>query len=48
MSEGDFLAYQRAVQRGAFPSTRDHETIIAHAAARRHDLDPSRHDEFRR
>jgi RND family efflux transporter MFP subunit len=29
MSEGDFLAYQRAVQRGAVPSTRDHETIIA-------------------
>ena len=29
MSEGDFLAYQRAVQRGAIPSTRDHETIIA-------------------
>ena len=29
MSEGDYLAYQRAVQRGAIPSTRDHETIIA-------------------
>jgi RND family efflux transporter MFP subunit len=29
MSEGDFLAYQRAVQRGAVPSTRDHETIVA-------------------
>jgi RND family efflux transporter MFP subunit len=29
MSEGDFLAYQRAVQRGAVPSTRDNETIVA-------------------
>jgi RND family efflux transporter MFP subunit len=28
MSEGDFLAYQRAVQRGALPSTRDNETIV--------------------
>jgi RND family efflux transporter MFP subunit len=28
MSEGDFLAYQRAVQRGALPSTRDNQTII--------------------
>jgi RND family efflux transporter MFP subunit len=28
MSEGDFLAYQRAVERGAVPSTRDHETIV--------------------
>lgn len=29
MSEGDFLAYQRAVQRGAVPSTRDHATVVA-------------------
>jgi RND family efflux transporter MFP subunit len=29
MSEGDYLAYQRAVERGAVPSTRDHETIIS-------------------
>jgi RND family efflux transporter MFP subunit len=28
MSEGDFLAYQRAVERGALPSTRDNETIV--------------------
>jgi RND family efflux transporter MFP subunit len=28
MSEGDFLAYQRAVERGALPSTRDDQTII--------------------
>ena len=34
MSEGDFLAYQRAVERGAVPSTRDHGTIIASALCR--------------
>ena len=28
MSESDFLAYQRAVNRGALPSTRDNETIV--------------------
>jgi RND family efflux transporter MFP subunit len=28
MSEGDFLAYQRAVERGDLPSTRDAETIV--------------------
>jgi RND family efflux transporter MFP subunit len=28
MSEGDFLAYQRAVERGALPSTRDRETEV--------------------
>ena len=28
MSEADFLAYQRAVERGALPSTRDNETIV--------------------
>lgn len=28
MSEADFLAYQRAVERGALPSTRDKETIV--------------------
>jgi RND family efflux transporter MFP subunit len=29
MSESDFLAYQRAVQRGELPSTRDRQTIVA-------------------
>jgi RND family efflux transporter MFP subunit len=29
MSEGDYLAYQRAVERGAVPSTRDQQTVIA-------------------
>jgi RND family efflux transporter MFP subunit len=28
MSEADFLAYQRAVNRGDLPSTRDHETVV--------------------
>ena len=28
MSEGDFLAYQRALERGAVPSTRDNETVV--------------------
>ena len=28
MSEADFLAYQRAVERGAVPSTRDDQTIV--------------------
>ena len=28
MSEGDFLAYQRAVERGAVPSTRDDQTAV--------------------
>ena len=28
MSESDFLAYQRAVNRGALPSTRDNQTIV--------------------
>ena len=28
MSEADFLAYQRAVERGDLPSTRDNETIV--------------------
>jgi RND family efflux transporter MFP subunit len=28
MSEADFLQYQRAVKRGALPSTRDRETIV--------------------
>lgn len=29
MSESDFLAYQRAVQRGELPSTRDNKTLVA-------------------
>ena len=28
MSEADFLAYQRAVERGELPSTRDQETVV--------------------
>jgi RND family efflux transporter MFP subunit len=28
MSESDFLAYQRAVQRGELPSTRDRKTLV--------------------
>jgi RND family efflux transporter MFP subunit len=28
MSERDYLLYQRAVQRGVLPSTRDHETVV--------------------
>ena len=28
MSEQDFLAYQRAVERGALPSTRDQDTVV--------------------
>ncbi len=28
MSEADFLAYQRAVERGAVPSTRDNQTMV--------------------